>query len=552
MDFKIIWKVIRKKLCERWILFASLALILICETVLSLLVPEVMRGFIDGLGNRGTKWLVLCALGYCLAVLLKGGVSVLNSWLGEKAGWELCDLLRVDLFGRICSFDVQRHKTVKEGYFLERVEGDINLLTGFFSTMLIDMAGSLLMVAGVVAVFFRQFPSLGFFLLVLAAGILFLFLRSQTVIAGMWREARGAQTRVLGEFSQDVAACMDIRGGRKEEYARERLEKEFRALAQSYEKASFWGNLPSTVFYSLLNVAEGAVLLLGVYFLLKGEITLGTVYLILSYVGLLNTPFAILKEEFSKMPGVIAALNRINEVYGEGQRERSCGGISQMEDGSIRFDSVSFAYVPGEPVLRDVSFQAGKGERILIEGRTGSGKSTILQLLAGFYRPGQGRIWIGGQPADAYSEDAYRGFFYYILQTNPILEDTIKNNVTRFDERFTDEEAERALAAVHLDQWLRRQGGIHALIGPGGVSRDEAQLLAWAGAVLKRPGILLVDEFDAAIHEDTIEIIDQVITRLPEETTVFMVSHRKRSRMKITGRICMEEGRAVQIMEGEI
>ena len=226
MDFKIIWKVIRKKLCERWILFASLALILICETVLSLLVPEVMRGFIDGLGNRGTKWLVLCALGYCLAVLLKGGVSVLNSWLGEKAGWELCDLLRVDLFGRICSFDVQRHKTVKEGYFLERVEGDINLLTGFFSTMLIDMAG-----------------------------ILFLFLRSQTVIAGMWREARGAQTRVLGEFSQDVAACMDIRGGRKEEYARERLEKEFRALAQSYEKASFWGNLPSTVFYSLLNVA---------------------------------------------------------------------------------------------------------------------------------------------------------------------------------------------------------------------------------------------------------------------------------------------------------
>lgn len=552
MDFKIIWKVIRKKLCERRILFASLALILICETVLSLLVPEVMRGFIDGLGNRGTKWLVLCALGYCLAVLLKGGVSVLNSWLGEKAGWELCDLLRVDLFGRICSFDVQRHKTVKEGYFLERVEGDINLLTGFFSTMLIDMAGSLLMVAGVVAVFFRQFPSLGFFLLVLAAGILFLFLRSQTVIAGMWREARGAQTRVLGEFSQDVVACMDIRGGRKEEYARERLEKEFRALAQNYEKASFWGNLPSTVFYSLLNVAEGAVLLLGVSFLQKGEITLGTVYLILSYVGLLNTPFAILKEEFSKMPGVIAALNRINEVYGEEQRERSCGGISQMEDGSIRFDSVSFAYVPGEPVLRDVSFQAGKGERILIEGRTGSGKSTILQLLAGFYRPDQGRIWIGGQPADAYSEDAYRGFFYYILQTNPILEDTIKNNVTRFDERFTDEEAERALAAVHLDQWLRRQGGIHALIGPGGVSRDEAQLLAWAGAVLRRPGILLVDEFDAAIHEDTIEIIDQVITRLPEATTVFMVSHRKRSRMKITGRICMEEGRAVQIMEGEI
>ncbi len=87
MDLKIIWRIIRERLCERRILFASLALILAGETFLSLLVPEVMRIFIDSLGNRGTGWLVLCALGYCLAVLLKGGMSVLNGWLGEKAGW---------------------------------------------------------------------------------------------------------------------------------------------------------------------------------------------------------------------------------------------------------------------------------------------------------------------------------------------------------------------------------------------------------------------------------------------------------------------------------
>lgn len=551
MDLKIIWRIIRERLCERRIQFASLALILAGETFLSLLMPEVMRIFIDSLGNRGTGWLVLCALGYCLAVLLKGGMSVLNGWLGEKAGWELCDLLRADLFRRICSFDVQLHKTEKEGYFLERVEGDVNLLTGFFSTMLIDMAGSLLMVAGVVAVFFRQFPSLGIFLLALAAAILFLFIRSQAVIAGMWREARGVQTRVLGEFSQDVAACMDIRGGRKEVYAAERLEKEFGTLERIYEKASFWGNLPSTIFYSLLNVAEGVVLLLGVYFLQKGEITIGTVYLILSYVGLLNTPFAILKEEFSKMPGVIAALGRINEIYGKEKKERSHGEVGRIKDASIRFDHVSFAYIPGEPVLRDVSFRVSSGGHILIEGRTGSGKSTILQLLAGFYRPAQGEIRIGGLMADAYTEDARRDFFYYILQTSPILEDTIKNNVTRFDERFTDEEVRRALLAVHLDEWLRGRGGIHALIGPGSLSRDEAQLLAWAGAVLKRPGILLVDEFDAAIHEDTIEIIDRVITRLFGETTVVMVTHRERSSMKVSGRIYMEEGRAVQMTEGE-
>ena len=108
-----------------------------------------------------------------------------------------------------------------------------------------------------------------------------------------------------------------------------------------------------------------------------------------------------------------------------------------------------------------MSFSAKTGEHILIEGRTGSGKSTVLQLLAGFYKPSCGEILIGGNPVDAYTRNAFRNFLYYILQTNPILEDTIKNNVTRYNDRFTDTQVNEALAAVRMEGWLEQQESTH-------------------------------------------------------------------------------------------
>ena len=458
---KKVWEAIKKGIWQSKGLFLGLTLILICETLVSLWLPQILSLFIDNLDRKGKKWLVLCALGYCMTVILKGAVGIMNKYLSEKTGWKLCDLLRVDLFRRIFSFDVQHHKTVKEGYFLERIEGDINLLLGFFSTMLIDMAGSLLMVIGVLTAFFLRFLSLGFFLLALVVVILGMFIRSQESIARIWRQVRDAETDVLGEFSQDIAAYRDIQGTGKEKYVQEKLESEFLILAKLYEKASFWGNIPSTVFYSLLNIAEGVVLILGVYFLQRSEFTLGSIYLILSYIGLLNTPFAMLKSEFAEMPRVSAALGRITEIYEEKTETENPGKLEHVNDCSVVFDHVSFGYVPENIVLDDVSFSAKTGEHILIEGRTGSGKSTVLQLLAGFYKPSCGEILIGGNPVDAYTRNAFRNFLYYILQTNPILEDTIKNNVTRYNDRFTDTQVNEALAAVRMEGWLEQQESTH-------------------------------------------------------------------------------------------
>ena len=547
--------------------FLALALILAGESALSLLLPQILSVYIDGIaGGKGAaakigsflstggmengmlSALALCAAGYCAAVLLKGAVSALNIRIGERLSWSMCDHLRVKLFGRIFSFDLQYHKMSAQGSFLERLEGDIGLLSGFFSSMMIDIAGSLLTVAGVLIAFWLSFPAFGLFFTVLSAGILLLFLKTQEPVARLWKRERDTENELLGDFSQSLAAYEDIAGLRKQDFVLREVEKKFGTLEKQYEKAAFLGNLPSTAFYSLLNAAEAFVFFLGIYLIGTGRMTLGGLYLILSYAELLNTPFLYLKQEFANMPKVIAALRRIREVYEgkktDGEEKAREPGLSVPEDNSIRFEGVSFGYRADAPVLREASFRIPGGSRVQIEGRTGSGKSTILQLVAGFCRPQAGTVRIGGRAISEYEENSFRHFLFYIQQSPPVLEDTVRNQLTGFDERFSDREIREALKKTGLSAWVDSlPQRLEERLRPAEVTADTAQLLAWTAAVLRKPGILLADEFDALIGEKTLSVIDGLMEREFAGTTILLVTHRKRSGIKADIRLTVDDGR---------
>ena len=435
-----------------------------------------------------------------------------------------------------------------QGSFLERLEGDIGLLSGFFSSMMIDIAGSLLTVAGVLIAFWLSFPAFGLFFTVLSAGILILFLKTQEPVARLWKRERDTENELLGDFSQSLAAYEDIAGLRKQDFVLKEVGKKFGTLEKQYEKAAFLGNLPSTVFYSFLNAAEAFVFFLGIYLIGTGRMTLGGLYLILSYAELLNTPFLYLKQEFSNMPKVIAALRRIREVYEgkktDGEEKAREPGLSVPEDNSIRFEGVSFGYRADAPVLREASFRIPGGSRVQIEGRTGSGKSTILQLVAGFCRPQAGTVRIGGRAISEYEENSFRHFLFYIQQSPPVLEDTVRNQLTGFDERFSDREIREALKKTGLSAWVDSlPQRLEERLRPAEVTADTAQLLAWTAAVLRKPGILLADEFDALIGEKTLSVIDGLMEREFAGTTILLVTHRKRSGIKADIRLTVDDGR---------
>lgn len=574
----------RKPVLENREKFLALALVLAAESALSLLLPKILSIYIDGIAegkgaaagigsllsaggmeNGMLLALALCAIGYCAAVLLKGVVSAVNIQIGERLSWSMCDHLRVKLFGRIFSFDLQYHRMSAQGSFLERLEGDISLLSGFFSSMMIDIVGSLLTVAGVLFAFYLSFPAFGLFFTGLSAGILILFLKTQEPVARLWKEERDMENELLGDFSQNIAAYEDIAGLKKQRFVLDIMGKKFGTLEKQYGKAAFLGNLPSTSFYSLLNVAEGFVFFLGIHLIGTGRMTLGGLYLILSYAELLNTPFLYLKQEFANMPKVIAALRRLREVYDrekedgvekEHEPEKSKAGkkyeaecLYVPEDNSVRFEGVSFGYQTegcqtDAPVLRDVSFLIPGGSRVQIEGRTGSGKSTILQIAAGFCRPQAGTVRIGGRAIPEYDGKSFRHFLFYIQQSPPVLEDTVRNQLTGFDTRISEEEIREALEKTGLKSWVDGlPHGLEEKLKHAEITVDTAQLLAWTAAVLRKPGILLVDEFDAMIGTETLSVIDGLMEREFAKATILLVTHRKRSGVKADIRLMVDDGR---------
>lgn len=551
MNYKNIIAIVKKPMLKNKGVFFGVSVTLVSETIIALLMPQILSEIIDNLAIKSKGWLYFGAIVFCITVLLKGGMSILNTYLSEKLGWHLCDHLREDMLKKTYSLTIEQHKKVKAGEFLERLEGDVNILVGFFSSMLIDIISSVLLVVGILIVFYQKSIALGSVFIVLSIGIMLLFVKTQDSISLLWGNAREKETNVLGEFTQAIEAKRDIIGVGKEAYVFERFDDKYRQYRKDHIKASFIGNIPATIFFSLLNVGEGIVLAIGVYLLGKNQLTIGDMYLILSYAGILNIPFYNLKYEFTQLPIVTAAMERINSIYSMKNVERKEGSKNKVADGDIVFDNVCFGYETNNMVLKNVSFSINSGEKVLVEGRTGSGKSTILQLIAGLYEQEKGSITVGGHSIKEYRKDSYNRAVHYIFQFNPIINDTVKNNLTRYINEYDEKKVIDAIKIVKLENWMNKGNKkLETIICSEDVSQEEAQLIAWAGVLLTKPKILLVDEFDASIHDETIKIIDDLICHYLKDVTIIFVSHKFRSATKMHKKIHIDAG-VVEIVDKE-
>ena len=526
---------------KRFVLGILISLIL--ETVISLGLPGILSKIIDGLGKQTITWLVAFILFFLAVVVVKGFATVLNSYLSEKMGRSVCDEIRKELLKKLFQFSVSQHKMSKTGDFFEKIEGDVNVMVGFFSNMLIDIMSSSFMIVGILVVFLTKSLILGGIFCVIAVLIFVIFIGTQKSLSALWNDARVSETKLFGEFSEDVYAAADVKGIGKEDYIHERFHKDFAEFEQKQVKASFWGNLPATVFFSLLNVAEGIALLIGVQLLNRGRLSIGELYLLTSYVGLLNMPFFHLKYQFAQMPMSLAALKRVNSIFEMESQEDQNEEAAEFSGNEIVFSDVSFGYNQSR-VLSDISFTIGSNENVLIEGRTGCGKSTILHLIAGLYVPDCGKILIGGKEIREFNRRKYVENVFYISQFYPIIEDTLLNNLVRFYDNYEKQSVELALKITHMDQWMEETKiGLEDTIKPEDFTVNEAQILAWTAALIAKSRILLVDEFDASIDDKILTTIDTLLEKEFTGSTIIMVSHKNRSALKFHKKIHMEESR---------
>jgi ATP-binding cassette subfamily B protein len=282
-----------------------------------------------------------------------------------------------------------------------------------------------------------------------------------------------------------------------------------------------------------MQVSFLVVLGVGGFRVASGAITVAQLVSFILFLFMMIMPLGSAIGAFTSVAQALGALGRIREIIDlpsetadDSPTESIAGGLGPV---AVEFDSVSFAYEPDNPILRNVSFTVPTGSRVALVGPSGSGKSTTLSLIERFYDVTEGAVRVGGHDIRALARDELRGTIGYVEQDAPVLAGSVRDNLTLGAPGATDEECLAVLADVNLSNIVERADrGLDAPVGEGGVllSGGERQRLAIARALLMAPPILLLDESTSSLDGLNEQLMKDAIDRVSANRTLIVIAHR--------------------------
>jgi ATP-binding cassette subfamily B protein len=461
--------------------------------------------------------------------------------------------LRADLVRHCLGLDLSFHKAHTAGEMIERLDGDVSLLSGFFSQLVIDLVSNALLVAGVLVLVFREDWRAGLALTLFALAALLTLIRLRALAVPFVRAVRQKVAEFYGFLGEQLAGTEDIRSSGAVGHVMRRFHALLRTWIRADLKASLTGYSMWIVSITLFTAGTVLSFGLGAYLWRRGLITLGTVYLLFNYTELLRRPIEQIRTQLQELQRATAGISRIQELLAT---------RSQLQDGpgaelpagalSVAFDRVAFAYEDGEPVLYDISFQLAPGQVLGLLGRSGSGKTTMARLLMRLYDPTAGHIRVGGVAVRTPTQSHLRQRIGLVTQNVELLEATVRDNLTFFDDSIGDDRITAVLGDVGLGPWLNRlPHGLDTLLEPGGggLSAGEAQLLAFARLFLADPGLVVLDEASSRLDPATEALLERAISRLLEGRTAIIIAHRLATVQRADRILIIDSGQILE--EGE-
>ena len=530
----------------------ALALLLLGSTGLQLLNPQVMRQFVDrAMGGAPDRTLLLAAGLFLLIALVQQATSVGATYLSERIGWTATNALRAELLRHCLGLDPSFHKKHTPGALIERIDGDATALAGFFSRLVIQVAGNVLLLLGVVVVLSAIDWRVGL-LMTGAAGLVLLALnRIQALASPLWKVARQQSAELYGFIEERLAGREDIRSSGAEAYTVrrlcERLGEQFRVEHRA--RVTGWLTWPTADL--VFTLALASIYILGARLFRQEALSLGTLLSIFFYTDLLFRPLAQISRQAEEFQKASAGIARIRELLGTTSALDE-GGSDPLPVGplSVTFRDVCFGYDGGAaPVLDRLSFHLEPGRVLGLLGRTGSGKSTMARLLFRLYDPQVGTVALGGVDLRRAGLTALRQRVGVVTQEVQLFHATIRDNLTLFDPAIPDERVHAAIDALGLRGWIDAlPEGLDTLLAAGGtgLSAGEAQLLAFTRIFLRDPGLVILDEASSRLDPATEQLIERAVGRLLRGRTGIIIAHRLQTTTWADEIMILEDGVAVE------
>lgn len=539
-------------LAPHWLTLISLSAVLLAAAAAELTAPLVIRRIMDGLVLTGLApqvlvWLVgilmIARLSIWFCETARGKLSV---WLGARVTADI----RGSLFTKIVHFPMRAIDGWSVGTLLSRFVNDIARLEEFLGSGAPLLVMSAILLAGLLALLVYLSP-------ILTAAIL---LPIPFIVVWTWlvwkklRRAQDRQSSSLAKLSVQVSESLSgirlVKAFCQEEKEYQRflgLNHRVRLTSANAERGSF---IFFTVTYFLMNLGTFLVWYIGGRQVLHGALTVGSLLAAVSYLWMLYWPLQWFGQVSNSLSQSLTGAVQFFELLDSSVEESTdASGSVRLIEGRVCFQNVTFGYDPSKPVLTEISFRVEPGEVIGLIGRSGTGKTTLMNLLCRFYEVNQGAIFIDGIDIRRYRLDELRKQVAIVPQDMFLFNGTIEANIRYGRQNATLEEVVAAarLASAHRFI-LEKADGYDSLVGTRGdrLSGGERQRIAIARAILANPQILILDEATSSLDVESERAIQKALARVARTQTTFIIAHRLSTIRNVDRLLVLDRGRIVE------
>lgn len=459
--------------------------------------------------------------------------------------------LQNDLISRVLRWPKTFFDDHQTGYLMSRLSEDVDGIRALFSGSMVQIAGNIIRFVGGIGFLVYLEWRMSLIVLILLPGLGYIvnyFSGKIHILSHQRMEQKG---KALSHFQESVSESTLIKSFASEDRTRNRLMAQLKRVFQISMEQTSVNALAEVVINSMPGMARLVVLAVGAVWIINGQWTLGSLLAYQAYIAYVFGPAQFLASTNLQLQEARAALERVNDLF-DIVPEDNLGTGKKVErlKGGIEFRNVTFAYNGAEPVLKNISMQVRPGEKIAIVGPSGVGKTSLLSLMLGFYRPVIGQVFFDGWPADQYEIGTLRRRIGYVAQQPRLLAGSIMENLQYGNPDITVEKLRQIAEIAGLDDFIAQlPDGYDTQIGENGVNLSEGQKqrMSIARALAKDPDIIVFDEPTAALDGDAEGSLFEALPQMIRQKTMFVVTHRP-SIIKHMERVFMlSENRLIEV-----
>ncbi|MGA0351569.1 MAG: ABC transporter ATP-binding protein [Acholeplasmataceae bacterium] len=511
---------------------------IVVQLIPSLLIGITIDVIVDTsiLYDEKVSYLLYLSVGFIGILSIGTTIQYFQTLWLQEIGQQIILVMRQEVFDHITALGLDQINQVPVGKLVTRVTNDTNTLSQMYTDVAANLIRNIVYLIGIIIVLGFINIKITLFILLFLPVVLVATIIFRKYSRSAYRQVRSNVSEINAYLSEHLSGMKIIQAFNQEEKKNQTFRAKSKALNKSYMKEIYVFGIYRPLMYLFSIIGTIIVLYLGIVDVMNGAVylvpfTAGLLFSFYNYIRDFFEPILQMAEQFNMLQNAFASAEKIFDVLDTVPTIKDNDDAVKLESfkGSIVFEDVWFYYIEDEWVLKGVSFEVKPDEVVAFVGATGSGKSTILNLIVRNYDIQKGRILIDGIDIKTIHRASLRQHVGQMLQDVFLFSGTIKDNITLFDQSKTDEEIVEASTYVGLDPFIQTlsDGYEHKVLERGNnFSSGQRQLISFARTILYQPSLMILDEATANIDSETESIIQESLEKMMSISTMLIVAHR--------------------------